>query len=32
LRMTLSTLAKHCHGDSRPDCPIIDDLAGRHEQ
>jgi Cu(I)-responsive transcriptional regulator len=28
LRDTLSTLAQHCHGDSRPDCPIIDDLAG----
>lgn len=28
LRETLSTLAKHCHGDERPDCPIIDDLAG----
>lgn len=29
LRKTLSTLAEHCHGDSKPDCPIIDDLAGR---
>lgn len=29
LRATLSTLAAHCHGDNRPDCPIIDDLAGR---
>lgn len=28
LRLTLSTLADHCHGDDRPDCPIIDDLAG----
>lgn len=28
LRTTLSSLAKHCHGDERPDCPIIDDLAG----
>ena len=28
LRDTLSTLARHCHGDGRPDCPIIDDLAG----
>lgn len=28
LRETLSTLARHCHGDDRPDCPIIDDLAG----
>ena len=24
---TLKHLSKHCHGDSRPDCPIIDDLA-----
>lgn len=28
LRDTLAMLAKHCHGDGRPDCPIIDDLAG----
>jgi MerR family transcriptional regulator, copper efflux regulator len=28
LRMTLASLAEHCHGDSRPDCPIIADLAG----
>ena len=25
---TLDHLAGHCHGDERPDCPIIDDLAG----
>jgi MerR family copper efflux transcriptional regulator len=25
---TLEHLAKHCHGDHRPDCPILDDLAG----
>lgn len=24
---TLATLAKHCEGDQRPDCPILDDLA-----
>ena len=24
---TLSHLASHCHGDHRPDCPILDDLA-----
>ncbi|MBW7922002.1 MAG: Cu(I)-responsive transcriptional regulator [Rubellimicrobium sp.] len=24
---TLSHLAQHCHGDDRPDCPILDDLA-----
>jgi Cu(I)-responsive transcriptional regulator len=28
LRNTLSTLARKCHGDDRPDCPILDDLAG----
>lgn len=26
---TLRHLADHCHGDHRPDCPIIDDLAGQ---
>lgn len=24
---TLKHLAHHCHGDDRPDCPILDDLA-----
>jgi MerR family copper efflux transcriptional regulator len=24
---TLEHLAQHCHGDARPDCPILDDLA-----
>ena len=24
---TLRHLAAHCHGDSRPDCPILEDLA-----
>ena len=24
---TLRHLASHCHGDTRPDCPILDDLA-----
>lgn len=28
LRETLSHLADTCHGDGRPDCPIIRDLAG----
>lgn len=27
LRQTLKHLADHCHGDDRPDCPILDDLA-----
>lgn len=28
MRAILSDLAEHCHGDSRPDCPILDDLSG----
>ena len=24
---TLEHLAAHCHGDARPDCPILDELA-----
>ena len=27
MRSTLATLAEKCHGDDRPDCPILDDLA-----
>lgn len=27
LRSTLQSLADHCHGDDRPDCPIIDEFA-----
>jgi len=26
MRNTLSTLAKSCHGDNRPECPILDEL------
>ncbi|TPW30431.1 Cu(I)-responsive transcriptional regulator [Pararhizobium mangrovi] len=28
LRETLAHLATTCHGDDRPDCPILEDLAG----
>ena len=28
MRKTLSTLVHACHGDHRPDCPILEDLAG----
>jgi Cu(I)-responsive transcriptional regulator len=28
MRDTLSTLARACRGDDRPDCPILKDLAG----
>lgn len=30
MRRTLVNLAQHCHGDHRPDCPILDDLSGGH--
>ena len=29
LMSILETLITRCHGDDRPDCPILDDLAGR---
>lgn len=29
MQRTLASLLTHCHGDERPDCPILDDLAGR---
>ena len=32
LRATLSELARACHGDDRPDCPILDDLSGHADQ
>ena len=28
MQRTLQDLLCHCHGDARPDCPILDDLAG----
>ncbi|WP_176083609.1 Cu(I)-responsive transcriptional regulator [Martelella sp. HB161492] len=28
LKATLRHLADHCHGDNRPDCPILDELSG----
>lgn len=27
IRDTLKHLSQHCHGDHRPDCPILEDLA-----
>jgi Cu(I)-responsive transcriptional regulator len=27
MRAALADLAEHCHGDARPDCPILDDLS-----
>lgn len=26
MKRTLETLAKHCHGDDRTECPILDNL------
>ncbi|HTV67908.1 MAG TPA: Cu(I)-responsive transcriptional regulator [Rhizobiaceae bacterium] len=28
MRKTLNKLIHACHGDNRPDCPILDDIAG----
>jgi len=28
MRQALERLVRHCHGDERPDCPILDDLSG----
>lgn len=28
MRRTLTELTERCHGDERPECPILDDLAG----
>jgi Cu(I)-responsive transcriptional regulator len=30
MRRTLEHLVQGCHGDQRPECPILDDLAGNH--
>jgi len=27
MRQVLQDLARHCHGDARPECPILEDLA-----
>ena len=32
MRRTLEHLAESCHGDDRPDCPILDELEGGHDQ
>ena len=31
IRATLEELTARCHGDDRPDCPILDDLAGEDD-
>lgn len=28
MQRSLKVLLRNCHGDARPDCPILDDLAG----
>jgi MerR family copper efflux transcriptional regulator len=28
MQRTLEDLARHCHGDHRPECPILEDLSG----
>ncbi len=32
MRATLKDLVTRCHGDDRPDCPILDGLAGAEEE
>jgi Cu(I)-responsive transcriptional regulator len=32
MRDTLAHLADHCHGDTRPDCPILDGIASDGER
>jgi MerR family copper efflux transcriptional regulator len=31
IRKTLIDLTDRCHGDDRPDCPILEDLAADHD-
>ena len=28
MERTLSALIEQCHGDDRPDCPVLDELSG----
>ena len=30
MKATLARLVHDCHGDARPECPILDELAGHH--
>lgn len=32
LQETMRGLVHACHGDERPDCPILDDLAGKNKK
>lgn len=31
MRRSLETLARECHGDNRPDCPILEELASEQQ-
>jgi MerR family transcriptional regulator, copper efflux regulator len=31
MKAVVEKLAEHCHGDSRPDCPILDELSGESD-
>jgi len=31
MRRSLETLARECHGDNRPDCPILVELASEQQ-
>jgi MerR family copper efflux transcriptional regulator len=31
MRSTLTKLIDACHGDKRPDCPILEDIAGERQ-
>jgi MerR family copper efflux transcriptional regulator len=30
MKETLADLVRHCKGNARPDCPILDELSGQH--
>lgn len=32
IRLTIADLIERCHGDDRPDCPILEDLAHPHTE
>ena len=32
MSLALKTLADHCHGDQRPDCPILEDLEAKNDR
>jgi len=32
MKQTLEALVHRCHGDQRPECPILEDLAGSSDE